>query len=119
MNMTPDGMVHLEAEKLTLQQLSDSLTGFVGRPVVDMTGLAGNYRIVLDLSRDDMLASARAAGVNIPAGAVPGPAGGGPADPSGASIFQSVENMGLKLDARKMPVDFLVIDRLEKTPTED
>jgi uncharacterized protein (TIGR03435 family) len=30
-----------------------------------------------------------------------------------------VENLGLKLDSRKTPVDLLVIDRLEKTPTED
>jgi uncharacterized protein (TIGR03435 family) len=119
MSMSPDGMMHLEAEKLTLAQVADSLTGFVGRPVVDMTGLAGNYRIVLDLSREDMMASARAAGVNIPGGALPGAPGAGPADPAGTSIFQSVENMGLKLESRKAPIDFLVIDRLEKTPTED
>ena len=35
MNMSPDGMMHLEAERLTLQQLADSLGGFVGRPVID------------------------------------------------------------------------------------
>lgn len=119
MSMSPDGMMHLEAEKLTLAQLATSLTGFVGREVVDQTGLAGNFKIVLDLSREDMMASARAAGLNIPGGAIPGPPGGGPADPGGSSIFQSVENMGLKLDSRKSSVEFLVIERLEKLPTED
>lgn len=44
---------------------------------------------------------------------------GGPADPGGTSVFQSVENLGLKLDSRKAPIEYLVIDHLEKTPTED
>jgi len=34
-------------------------------------------------------------------------------------VFQSVENLGLKLDSRRTPVEMIVIDRLEKTPTED
>jgi uncharacterized protein (TIGR03435 family) len=117
--MGQDGQMHLEAEKLSLQQLADSLARFVGRPVVDMTGLTGTYKIGLDLSREDMMAAARAAGVNIPAGALGGAPGAGPADPGGTAIFQSVENMGLKLDSRKLAVDYMVIDRLEKTPTED
>jgi len=120
MSMTPDGIMHLLAEKLTLAQLADSITQFVGRPVVDMTGLTGSYRIALDLSREDLMAVARAAGVNVPAGpGAAGAPGGGPADPTGTSVFQSVENLGLKLDSRKSPIDLLVIDRLEKTPTED
>jgi uncharacterized protein (TIGR03435 family) len=41
-------------------------------------------------------------------------------DPSsGSSIFHSVEQLGLKLDSRKLGVDQLVIDNLERTPTED
>ncbi len=115
--MGPDGMMHMEAEKLTLDQLALSLTQFVGRPVVDMTGLAGTYKIALDISREDLMAAARAVGANVPAG--PGAPGGGPADPSGVSLFQSVEHLGLKLESRKAPIEFLVIDRLEKTPTED
>ena len=117
--MGQDGQMHLEAEKLTLQQLADSLARFVGRPVVDQTGLAGTYKVGLDLSREDMMAAARAAGVNVPAGALGGSAGAGPADPGGTAIFQSIENMGLKLDSRKLAVEYMVIDRLEKTPTED
>ena len=101
---------------------SDEVDGeprvLVGRPVVDMTGLTGNYKIGLDLSREDMMAAARAAGVNIPAGALGGGAGG-PADPGGTAIFQSIENLGLKLDSRKSSIEYLVIDRLEKIPTED
>jgi len=118
LTMTPEGM-HLEAERLTLAQFADSLTQFVGRPVVDMTGLTGNYKIGLDLSREDLMAVARASGLGVPGG----PAGGGPAagaaDPGGASIYRSVERLGLKLESRKSPIDYLVIDNLERTPTED
>ena len=120
--MSPDGTIHLEAERLTMAQLADSLTRFAGRPVVDMTGLSGPYVVALDLSRDDLMNAARAAGVNIPPGAgagAGGAAGGGPADPSGTSVLQSVEQLGLKLDSRKAPMDYLVIDHLEKTPTDD
>jgi uncharacterized protein (TIGR03435 family) len=60
-----------------------------------------------------------------------GPGGGGGAgadaspaaaasDPGGSSsVFASVKKLGLKLEPRKAPVEQLVIDHLEKTPTED
>jgi uncharacterized protein (TIGR03435 family) len=40
-------------------------------------------------------------------------------DPSGGSIFQAVQALGLKLEPRKAPLDFIVIDHLEKTPTDN
>ena len=54
----------------------------------------------------------------------PGAGGAGPAaaaaDPSGGTTaYQTVEKMGLKLEQRKAAVDYMVIDRLEKMPTED
>jgi uncharacterized protein (TIGR03435 family) len=124
MSMNQDGL-HLEADRVSMQTLADTITRLVDRPVVDMTGLAGNYKIALDLALEDMMNAARAAGINLPPGAlgiVPGAAGGAPtaADPSGGrSIFRSVEQLGLKLDPRKTPIDQLVIDHLERTPTED
>ena len=39
--------------------------------------------------------------------------------PSGTSIFNSVQQLGLKLAPRKSPVDTIVIDHLEKMPTEN
>jgi uncharacterized protein (TIGR03435 family) len=118
MAMTPDGNIRLEAEKLTMTQLGDSLAQFVGRPVVDETGLKGNYKIAIEMSRDDMLAVARSAGLNVP-GAPAGPAGGASDPSAGESAFRSVEKMGLKLEPKKASVDYMVIDRLEKLPTED
>lgn len=45
-------------------------------------------------------------------------AGGGP-DTSNTAIFQAVQQLGLKLQARKAPFDTIVVDHLEKTPTEN
>jgi uncharacterized protein (TIGR03435 family) len=41
------------------------------------------------------------------------------ADPSGSSIFASVQQLGLKLDARKAPLPYIVVDHFEKMPTEN
>ena len=50
-----------------------------------------------------------------------GPAGlaGAASDPGGSSIFDSVQKLGLKLEPRKVPVEMIVIDKIEKTPTEN
>jgi len=118
--MGQDGMMHMSADKLSLEDLAASIQGFVDRPVVNQTGLQGKYKISLDLSMADVLAAARAAGANVPAGfGAPGAPTPGPADPSGGSIFQSIEKMGLKLEPRKSAVEYFVIDNLEKAPTED
>jgi uncharacterized protein (TIGR03435 family) len=119
-----DGVMHIQADRLSISQFVDTLTRLLDRPVMDQTGLKGHYKIAIDLAPDDLMNAVRAAGVNIPPGALgafPGGTGGAPtaADPSGSSIFRSVEQLGLKLDARKAPVEQVVIDRLERTPTED
>jgi uncharacterized protein (TIGR03435 family) len=41
-------------------------------------------------------------------------------DPTGSStIFKTIEKQGLKLERTKSPVEMLVVDRLEKSPTEN
>jgi uncharacterized protein (TIGR03435 family) len=121
LNMTADG-IRMENEKLTLEQLADTLTQFVGRPVVDQTRLKGTYKIAIEMSREDALAAGRALGVGGAAAGPgqPGAPAGGASDPSGGtSAFRSVEKMGLKLESKKAPIDYMVIDKLEKVPTED
>jgi uncharacterized protein (TIGR03435 family) len=39
-------------------------------------------------------------------------------DPTG-SVFKSVQQLGLKLEPRKTPLDLIVVDHAEKTPTEN
>src|SRR5262249_34547980 len=92
-SMAPDGAtIKMEAEKLTMEQLGDSLTQFVGRPVIDQTGLKGNYKVAIEMSREDLMAMARLVGVGVPgAPGAAGPAGGASEPSGGTSAFRSVE----------------------------
>jgi uncharacterized protein (TIGR03435 family) len=95
---------------VTFPSLIDSLSKFVDRPVVDMTGLTGRYDFTLEYSVDELRNLVRASGAD--ASRIPDLGG----DPT-ISIFSSLEALGLKLEARKAPVEVIVIDRAEKTPT--
>jgi uncharacterized protein (TIGR03435 family) len=113
-----DGKMHMETAKMTMEALCEFASRFVDRPVVNMTELKGNYQVALDLTMDDLKNIARAAGVAAPGGDA-GKASAEASDPSGSSIFQSVQQMGLKLEARKAPLSIIVIDHLEKAPSEN
>jgi uncharacterized protein (TIGR03435 family) len=96
----------------------DWLSRFTDRPVVDQTGLTGRYDLELDASRDEMLNAARSAGMMVDGGGRRGP-DGAVAEPGGDSVFSSVQKVGLKLEPRRLPLTFLVVDHLDKTPTEN
>jgi uncharacterized protein (TIGR03435 family) len=113
-----DGKMHLEAQRMTMARLAEAATNFAGRPVIDMTELKGDYQVTLDIALGEVMNVARNAGIAIPPGAG-GNAPGDASEPSGSSIFESVQHLGLKLDARKSPLPFIVIDHVEKSPTEN
>lgn len=133
MTMGDGGTMHLEASKMTMAGFADLLTSLVDRPVVDMSDLKGTYKVSLDLSMETLLALARNQGM-IPGGPG-GPGGGGaPGGPGGTNIavptasdpgvggsliFDAVQKLGMKLDPRKAPVDTIVIDHVNKTPTDN
>ncbi len=108
--------IHMEQD-LTIAGLCDLATRFLDRPVVDMTDLKGRYHMVVELSIDDMRTIASRNG--NPAADGGGKPPDAAADPTGGTIFQSVQAMGLKLDPRKIMGSQLVIDRLEKSPVEN
>jgi uncharacterized protein (TIGR03435 family) len=114
--------MRMQSSKMTMQAFADLLTRFMDRPVMDMTELKGTYEIALDLSMADLINVAKSSGM-VPAGAlIGGPAGAaaGASDPTGGgSIFEAVQALGLKLEPRKSSVDTIVIDHLEKMPTEN
>ena len=124
-----NGVTRMEVSRASMDALVSMLSPFVDRPVVDMTELKGNYQVALELPMEDLMRMARArtpdvAGLPGPGG-VPGP-GGAPgatapaaSDPSGTSIFQAVQQLGLRLEPRKAPIETIVVDHLEKTPTEN
>jgi len=101
---------------MTLAGLADMLSRFVDRPVVDMTEIQGIYDFSLEMASDQLMQMKGA----VRAG---GDAGGGPAEAAdggpGATVFQSIQKYGLKLEPRKAPMDRLVVDRIEKTATEN
>ncbi|HJZ77912.1 MAG TPA: TIGR03435 family protein [Vicinamibacterales bacterium] len=108
------GPGNLSASAGTLAQFAQSLGMFVGRVVVDKTGLTGGYDIDLTWTPDQM--PQRAGGAP---GDQPVRVNGVDIDPNGPSIFTAVqEQLGLKLDSQKGPVEMLVIDRAEK-PVEN
>jgi uncharacterized protein (TIGR03435 family) len=120
-SITPAGF-HLEMTKVTLSYMVDTLTVLVDRPVLDMTELKGNYQIAVDLPMEDLQILARKQAAAL--GMQPDPATGASAadaasTPGGSAVFTAMEKLGLKLDPRKAPVDTIVVDHLEKIPTEN
>ncbi len=110
MSMTASGVGRLEARSTTMAALINTLARLLGRPVVDMTALTGRYDLDLEYSAED------ANGMRMASASLePRPAA---AEPSG-SIFGSIQQFGLRLDARKVPLNSIVVDRAEKTPTEN
>ena len=77
---------------MSIHTLADTLAGYVSRSVIDKTGLQGDFDFKFDWS---------------------------PQDPNSPSIFTALqEQLGLKLESEKGPVEFLVIDHAEK-PSEN
>ena len=107
-----------EMAKVSMADFTDVLSQFTDRQVVDMTELKGNYKVVLELPVQELVNMAKKLMPEY-AGALGGGEPGAASDPSGGSIFQSVKQLGLNLDARKVFTDTIVVDSVEKEPTEN
>jgi len=106
------------ARKLPMASFVEVLARFEDKPVVDMTGVTGSYDFDLEFTQEDYMAmlmrSAIAAGVTLPPEALRMLSGS-----SGDSLLNALEKLGLKLENRKAPLEVLVIDHIEKAPTEN
>jgi uncharacterized protein (TIGR03435 family) len=91
----------LSGTKVSTDMLAKVLSDQLGRAVEDRTGLKGVFDFTLEWAPEtDAAASADL--------------------PTNASIFTAIqEQLGLKLESRKGPVEVLVIDHIENTPTEN
>jgi uncharacterized protein (TIGR03435 family) len=79
-----------------MAKVCDQLAGRVGRPVLDRTGLSGEYSFELYFTPD----------------------GANPGDDAEPGIFDALrEQLGLRLEAGRGPVELLIVDRAEKVPT--
>jgi uncharacterized protein (TIGR03435 family) len=82
---------------ITTKALATTLSGETGRAVLDKTGLTGSYDFTLTWANDDQPTAADADTA------------------SGPTIFTALhEQLGLKLESSKGPVEVLVIDSVEK-----
>lgn len=87
---------HIDAKGVYMSPLATVLSRFMRHPVLDETGLKGRYTVKLDWTPDPVDGK---------------PAGEGP------SIYTALqEQLGLKLESRKGPLEVLVIDHAEKVP---
>ncbi len=83
----------------TMEQLARYLESPLGRSVHDATGLQGKYDFVLKWVMDW---------------------GGPPTEDSSPTIFEALQTqLGLKLEPKKGPVDVLIIDHIDKTPSDN
>jgi uncharacterized protein (TIGR03435 family) len=115
MSASKEGGERIEVKGGTMTTLVNTLTGLLGRPVLDQTGLAGRFDFALDFSRDQTAGGAQGGGYNEPPALPPPPPGGEP----GQSIYSSIQRLGLRLDGHKLPLDVVVIVSAEKSPTEN
>ena len=93
----------LVARGMTMPRFAELLSGRVDRPVVDGTTLEGVYDLQIEWSSDVGLRRAP-----------PGAAGGGDLRPDGVSLFTALqEQLGLRLEPTRGPVDVVVIDHAE------
>ena len=91
---------HWSLRETTLQLVAERLIQFLGRPVLDRTGLTGNFDVDLSYTPDNPTLDASNA-------------------PNAPSLTTAIrEQLGLRLDQSRAPVDVLVIDRVNP-PTEN
>jgi bla regulator protein blaR1 len=115
------GLGELEGQSVPVTFLAQELARQLGRNVLDQTGLKGSYDFTLKWAPDpsSMAMMQGPPGGGPPPGAGPAPDSGSPPDASGPSIFTAVqEQLGLKLESTKGPVDILIIDHVQQ-PSEN
>jgi uncharacterized protein (TIGR03435 family) len=99
------GKLRLSAKNAEISQLTNFLSREIHLPIVDQTGLTGRFDYSLDINKYVTEEMQRG----------PGPPPEAPQII--ARAFQ--EQLGLKLESRKTPIEVLVIDHIEKLPTEN
>jgi uncharacterized protein (TIGR03435 family) len=95
------GRMQICASRITIGDICDALTSDLSRPVFDNSGLTAAYDFALEFEPDK-----------------------GPMDTTSdatlaPTIFAAFQNLGLKIEPKKAPADFVVVDRLEKVPVEN
>jgi uncharacterized protein (TIGR03435 family) len=96
---------------ISMNTLATLLSRFTGQTVLDMTGLTASYDLKLEWTPENTpKPAAPAAGADTEAST----------DGEAPSLFGAVEQqLGLKLEVRKGPVEVIVIDHTERVPAQN
>jgi len=99
------GPLRLSGNGATLKQMTDFISREIGVLVVDKTGLTGRYNYKVDINAFVTEEMRRA---------------GGPPMEAPFIVSQALrEQLGFTVNSSKVPVEIVVIDRIEKEPTEN
>ena len=123
MMMNPTSGLTMTASGAPITNLIGMLQQQAGRPIIDKTELTGLFDFKLNFLPENLPQGFGPGGPLQPAGAgLIGP-GGAPAPPTSAdpvpSLFTAIqEQLGLRLESAKGPVDVLIVESVQK-PTEN
>jgi uncharacterized protein (TIGR03435 family) len=95
-------------QRAPVSQLAEMLGNVLRAPIVDQTGLKGRYDVTLNVAK--YAADMAAQGKSID---------NGPMDPFTLISMILQDEFGLKLEAKKMPLDMVIVDHAEKAPVEN
>jgi uncharacterized protein (TIGR03435 family) len=110
MLMNPNGLIRIQANDETMEQFASMLTARLGKPVADLTGLEGIYDITLTCDPESMGLAPNKTGAADAASPTPD------VEPAPTLMQALQQQLGLKLEQKKGPVDVLAIDHSEKSP---
>jgi uncharacterized protein (TIGR03435 family) len=107
----------LACKRMAMPFVADMLAKFMDRPIVNATGLEGAYDFSISLPEEDFrpMKARAASSYGFPVS----PERLAALSSSGAPLSSALRPLGLKLESRKAPIDILVIDHLDKSPTDN
>ena len=98
------GLGSMFGQRVSMARIAREFASAVGRPVANQTGLDGVFDFQLRWTPEDLFTGDGDKKLN-----------GAPLDTSAPSFFRAIqEQLGLKLESKKGPVEFLVIDHAEE-----
>ena len=105
-----NGRARMRRHNSTMTDLASQMSFQLAKPVHDATGLAAKYDYVLFWSMGPARVPASSESGALPA----------PPEDTGPNLFNALQQqLGLKLEARKVTVSVLVVDHMERVPTEN
>jgi uncharacterized protein (TIGR03435 family) len=105
---TNQKQMSVSVQRAPVAQLTEMLSNVLRAPVIDMTGLKGRYDVSLNVAK--YAADMAAQGKSVEST---------PMDPQALIAMVLQEELGLKLESKKMPLDLLIVDHAEKAPVEN